>query len=100
MNNQILIKTIAIAFAAIIVVLLGVLAFVPSAKSPTGATSPEGTVEGSVMLGPTCPVERIPPDPACAPRPYQTRITVYQKNGTTVAAMGAPGENGFYKIVL
>lgn len=31
---------------------------------------------GTVTLGPTCPVERIPPDPACAPRPYATSITI------------------------
>jgi hypothetical protein len=34
------------------------------------------TVSGKVVLGPTCPVERIPPDPACAPKPYQTTISV------------------------
>ena len=27
-------------------------------------------ISGYVHLGPTCPVERIPPDPACADRPY------------------------------
>lgn len=29
-----------------------------------------GSISGSVMLGPTCPVEREPPDPNCADRPY------------------------------
>lgn len=37
---------------------------------------PKGTVHGQVLLGPTCPVERIPPDPACAPKPYRTTINV------------------------
>jgi hypothetical protein len=35
-----------------------------------------GTVLGNVVLGPTCPVERIPPDPECAPRPYKTSVSI------------------------
>ena len=35
-----------------------------------------GTVIGNVFLGPVCPVEHNPPDPACAPRPYETSIGV------------------------
>jgi len=56
-------------------------------RTPDGKTFTEsiGTGSGSgamgtVTMGPTCPVERIPPDPACAPRPYQTSITI-TKNG-------------------
>lgn len=33
------------------------------------AASPGEIVTGSVRAGPTCPVERNPPDPACADRP-------------------------------
>lgn len=36
-----------------------------------------GIVRGEVLLGPTCPVERIPPDPACAPRPYKSTINIW-----------------------
>ena len=36
-----------------------------------------GSVHGQVLLGPTCPVEHIPPDPACAPKPYKTSIDVW-----------------------
>ena len=35
-----------------------------------------GTVQGKVILGPTCPTEKIPPDPACAPKPYQASIAI------------------------
>ena len=44
-----------------------------SASSTTGY----GKVHGQVLLGPICPVERIPPDPACAPKPYQTKIQIF-----------------------
>ncbi len=33
-------------------------------------------VEGVVTIGPVCPVERFPADPACAPRPYQTTLVI------------------------
>ena len=36
-----------------------------------------GNVRGQVLLGPVCPVERIPPDPACAPKPYKTTIDIW-----------------------
>lgn len=51
---------------------------VNSAASLRHSTSLKGTVHGQVLLGPTCPVERIPPDPACAPKPYKTTINIYR----------------------
>ncbi len=39
-------------------------------------------VHGQVLLGPTCPVERIPPDPACAPKPYVTTVDVFTARDT------------------
>ncbi len=37
-------------------------------------TTAVDNVTGIVLLGPTCPVERIPPDPQCAPKPYTGAI--------------------------
>ncbi len=48
------------------------------AHSPSPPPTPAGIVRGQVLLGPICPVERIPPDPACAPKPYQTKIDIYK----------------------
>ena len=36
-----------------------------------------GNVRGQVLLSPVCPVEHIPPDPACAPKPYKTTIDIW-----------------------
>jgi hypothetical protein len=33
-------------------------------------------IQGTVMLGPTCPVEQIPPNSQCADRPYATQVSV------------------------
>lgn len=40
-------------------------------------------IHGTVILGPTCPVERIPPDPACADKPYKTTVVASRENDPT-----------------
>ncbi len=46
----------------------------------------QGVVMGIVTLSPTCPVERNPPDPNCAPKPYQTTVTILGvTSGKTIA---------------
>lgn len=37
----------------------------------------KGNIQGHVLLGPICPVERIPADPACAPKPYKTTVEIF-----------------------
>lgn len=60
-----------------------------TATSTGGSTLPYTSgVRGTVMLGPTCPVERDPPDPKCADRPYATSISVYR------AVMNNPEQAG------
>ncbi len=56
--------------------------------------------KGMVLMGPTCPVEKNPPDPACAPKPYVTNISVYPKNSTTAIAMAATDPWGDYLVVV
>jgi len=48
----------------------------------------------TASAGPVCPVERVPPDPACAPRPVaDATILVVDDQGKTVATVttGADG---------
>src|ERR1035437_9718286 len=54
-----------------------------SAFEPTVSSTYQSGISGTVLLGPTCPVERIPPDPQCAPKPYSTSINIL-KSGSTV----------------
>ena len=35
-----------------------------------------GTIRGTALMGPICPVEEDPPDPNCADRPYATRLVL------------------------
>jgi hypothetical protein len=49
---------------------------------PTGETV---TLTMSLISGPTCPVETVPPDPACAPRPVvNAAVVVFDANGQKV----------------
>lgn len=43
-----------------------------------------GSVSGKVTLSPTCLVERIPPDPQCAPRIYSTNIEIRQTGSDSI----------------
>lgn len=46
-------------------------------QNNTGAANvQEGYLTGRVTLSPICPVERIPPDPGCAPKPYAALVDI------------------------
>ncbi|OGC80730.1 hypothetical protein A2943_02480 [Candidatus Adlerbacteria bacterium RIFCSPLOWO2_01_FULL_51_16] len=51
----------------------------PGGNSGGGGILPYNSgIRGTVMVGPTCPVERIPPDPNCADKPLQTLVAIYR----------------------
>jgi len=52
----------------------------PDNKGTPSILPYQSGVKGKVMLGPTCPVERIPPDPNCADKPYKTTVVVFRAN--------------------
>jgi hypothetical protein len=58
--------------------------------SPSGSPPATGLVrlDISLVAGPTCPVERVPPDPSCAPRPVPgAAIDVRDASGKVVAQL-------------
>jgi hypothetical protein len=68
----------------------------------TSTTLPAGAgsgVKGTVLFSPVCPVERIPPDPQCAPRPGAADIQLVRPNGS-LAAQGRAGLDGQFSIVV
>jgi hypothetical protein len=54
----------------------------PGVMPVTGDQPLQGVavLSGRVSLSPTCPVERMPPDPACAPRAYVTDVQATQND--------------------
>ncbi len=77
------------------------------AACPTASTTGNGGVlpyttgvRGTVSLGPTCPVMRIPPDPQCADKPYAVAITVYRAGSRTPFIVGSSNVNGAFELPL
>lgn len=64
---------------------------------PTTYTS---GVRGTVLLGPTCPVMRDPPDPQCADRPYATTIVVRRIGSTATFTTGKSDAAGAFQFSL
>jgi len=64
--------------------------------SPNGAGQRTG-IGGVVTAGPVCPVEKNPPDPACAPRPVDGAVLVFgDASGTEVARTTAAPDGTFF----
>ena len=69
--------------------------------SETGDPLPDATgVRGTVSAGPTCPVEREPPDPACAPRPVAGAVLVVTDAAGMEVARVSSAEDGTFSIEL
>ena len=60
----------------------------------------EGTLAGTVLLGPTCPVQRDPPDPQCADRPYSANLTLDLPDGTWTHVVFRSGANGTFSVAV
>jgi hypothetical protein len=56
----------------------GLLAALAGAPTSAGAAPPplDSGIRGVVSISPTCPVESVPPDPQCRPRPFATTIEI------------------------
>lgn len=57
-------------------------------------------ISGIALLGPICPVERIPPDPACAPRPYKTKLSATNAEQTKTIKEFESDINGKFSVDL
>ena len=68
----------------------------------TGLLPLDSGVEGVVTIGPTCPVESLPPDPNCADRSYTTSIQVISIGSPKSSPFATieSDKDGKYKIML
>lgn len=62
---------------------------------------PEGGsgVRGIVLLGPTCPAQKVPDDGSCADKPYVTDLRISTKSGTPVKRFRS-GADGRFTVAL
>lgn len=59
-----------------------------------------GVLTGRVMLGPVCPVERIPPLPQCAPRGFAATVTAAPQGSAYGALSVATDAEGRFAFTL
>jgi hypothetical protein len=74
-----------------------------SPSSRCGSGNCPGFLEGKVTIGPLCPVERVPPEPACQPteETYENwPVAVWAADKKTRVAQIEPNLNGAYRIEL
>jgi len=57
-------------------------------------------ISGKVTIGPTCPVQRVPPDPNCADKPHQTDLRIINTNSTKFLTMTRSDANGYFQVDL
>ena len=72
-------------------------------ENRSNSTSPspsKGTIRGQVLLGPICPVERIPPDPKCAPKPFITTIDILTNLTSSPKSSVATDASGRFALSL
>ena len=58
-----------LAGAVLLLAVLGCDAAPAASGSPEASATVHTGISGAATAGPVCPVERVPPDPSCAPRP-------------------------------
>jgi hypothetical protein len=71
----------------------------PDCKIPACPTLTSG-IEGKITLGPTCPVQRVPPDPNCADKPYQATVIVKTADGQKEITHFTSQTDGSFKQAL
>lgn len=79
---------------------LALLLVILAACSTRPADRPTGSLSGRATAGPVCPVEQVPPDPACAPRPVAGAIIVVRDPQGREVARATTDADGRYRLTL
>ena len=79
----------------------------PESKATSTQATNKGYLVGHITLSPTCPVERVPPDPACAPKPYPALLDISgtdnffaEVHGATDGSFSLTLEPGTYTLLI
>ena len=88
---------LAALLAAVVTAAL-VAACSPAPAAESGG--PPRAIVGLVTAGPTCPVERNPPQPGCAPRPVAGAVIVVDDSTGREVARTTSGPDGRYRVIV
>ena len=98
MISRVVALVTAVALFAIVVACTPGASTVPS-QSP--ASSAAGVVvDGRVHAGPTCPVQRVPPDPACDDRPVAGAVLVVTTVAGVEVARATSAADGTFRVTI
>jgi hypothetical protein len=86
-------------------VLVAIAIAIAGCTGPPGSTpnaTPAGNtgIRGLATAGPVCPVEKNPPDPACAPRPVAGATIVIQDASGAQVAAAVTGADGVFFVAV
>ena len=71
-----------------------------SSAAPSASASVKTGIRGTATAGPVCPVERVPPDAGCAPRPViGATVDVRDADGKQVA-QAHTGSDGTFLVAV
>jgi Carboxypeptidase regulatory-like domain len=71
-----------------------------AASTPAPSGEPGAGIRGTATAGPVCPVERVPPDPDCAPRPVAGAVVLIRDATGAQVARATTGVDGTYAVRL
>lgn len=72
----------------------------PSAIASNAGGSGETGIRGTALAGPVCPVETVPPDPDCAPRPVVGATVLVRNAEGALVAQGVTDSEGVFFVEL
>jgi hypothetical protein len=87
---------------SIIVILAGLLVL-PRCDEIQNSSGENGFLQGIITIGPICPVESVPPDPACLPTAETYKaypVSVWTANGKIKIIQINPALDGTYRTEL
>ena len=71
----------------------------PTPSAVPSATAAAGTgIRGVATAGPVCPVERVPPDPACAPRPVAGAVVLIRDASGAEVGRATTAPDGTFAV--
>lgn len=68
--------------------------------APGDSPTPSGGIGGTVTAGPTCPVEKVPADPSCAPRVIGGAVLVVRDGSGVEVGRVSSGTDGTFFLPL
>lgn len=86
--------------SAIFVLLAAALIAAGTSCGPSRTALRDFVVTGTVLAGPTCPVERIPPDPGCADRPVSGAEIIFVDGAGNSVSRASSDADGRFSISL